>query len=56
MPTGATMSFLASPQQELGFSNGSCRFSSPAGICCRADREKKGAFSSSNNPKIVRLN
>lgn len=34
-------SFLASPQRELGLSNGSCRLPSPAGIFCKADGEEE---------------
>ncbi|XP_078180300.1 mitogen-activated protein kinase kinase kinase 5-like isoform X2 [Carex rostrata] len=38
---GANPSFLASPQRELGLSNGSCRLPSPAGIFCKADGEEE---------------
>lgn len=39
--SGANPSFLASPQRELGLSNGSCRLPSPAGNFCKADGEEE---------------
>jgi hypothetical protein len=39
--SGATPSFLASPQRELGLSHGSCRLPSPSDNFCKVDGEEK---------------